>query len=364
MPRCDDSGRILYQKPAALSFAERAGFPDKSISDFLPPEFSAKVNRLIGEGRTLVNENWLALGRILFADLPYRPITGVRQIFIVDETEHVEAVQQCRSCAGELEAMNRQIRDTRAELVQSEKMASLGNLAAGIAHEINSPLGAMSGNNQTGALAADKITRIIEERRTTFDDRHARDLERFVGVIKELNEANRTAISRIRKIVDSMRTFARLDLAEEDLFDIHAGMETTLTSLNHQIRRPTRVVRDFGDVPRVYCKLREINQVFMNLLSNAVQAMESPGVIHIKTRSQDGAVSIAISDTGTGIPHETLDKIFDPALTTQGARAGLGLGLPIAYRIVQDHGGSIAAKSEPGRGSTFTVTRPARRRRR
>ncbi len=359
--RCDDSGRILYQNPAAKRFAGRAGFPEKNISDFLPADFSAKVSRLIDERRTVIDEEWKSLGRIL--SLTYQPIADTSEIFVfvVDVTEHVNAVQQCRSYATELEAINQQLRNTQAELVQSEKMALLGNLAAGIAHEINSPLGAMSSNNQTVAISATKIGRILQERLADFDPQEAKTLERFIHVITNLSEANSAGIERIRKIVNSMKSFARLDQSEEDYFDIHAGIETTLTLLDHELKRKAEIHREFAEVPLVYCKPREINQVFMNLLLNAAQAIERAGSIRIKTRASEDSVIIDIADTGKGIHPDNLRNIFDPGFTVQGARTGMGLGLPIAYRIIQDHRGLITVRSELGRGSTFTVKLPVHR---
>ena len=358
--RCDDSGRILYLNPAAREFPSRIGHSGASIAQLLPEEFPGWVRNLIDENRTVVDEVQQLLGRTL--SFTYRPLPDSREMFvvIVDVTERVEAVRRCRSYASELEAVNRQLRETQAELVQAEKMAALGNLVSGVAHEMNTPLGAVSSNNQTVAACITKIQDILGSGAADGDGRTS-SLSRLTSVVEELTQASRTAIERIARIVRSLKSFARLDQAEEDWVDIHEGIETTLTLLHHEFKNRLEVTKEFADLPSLFCNASQLNQVYMNLLVNAGQAIEGKGRIDVKTYGQDGFAVIEVSDTGKGIPKENLRRIFEPGFTTKGVRTGMGIGLAIAYRIIQGHGGSIDVSSEPGKGSTFTIRLPMTR---
>ena len=168
------------------------------------------------------------------------------------------------------------------------------------------------------------------------------------------------ATTRIVEIVRSLRNFARLDEAEKKQVDIHEGIESTLTLLHHELKQRVDVVRDYGELPEIECYPNQLNQVLMNLLTNALQAIEGPGTITIRTRCAGERVEVAISDTGSGISEEARQRIFDPGFTTKGVGVGTGLGLSIAYRIVQKHAGELRVESEVGAGSTFTVSLPLR----
>ncbi len=358
--RVDDSGNILYSNPAARQFTERIGYSGKKITDLLPDGFLTTVRAAIAEDRTVIEDTRRVLGRIL--SFTYRPISQMRQVFvlIVDVTERVEAIDQCRTYAGELEETNRQLRNTQAQLIQSGKMAALGNLVAGVAHEINTPLGIVHSNNQTVNVCAAKIRRLIDESGEAGNSETFAKLLPILQTVENLGAINRDAIGRITKIVDSLRSFARLDRAEMDLVDIHEGLETTITLLQSELKRQARIHRDYGDVPHLYCYPQQLNQVFMNLLSNAAQAIETTGDIYIRTRAEAGWVIVEIEDNGQGIKDEHLQRIFDPGFTTKGVQTGVGLGLAISYRIVEDHRGLLEVASKFGEGSKFTVRLPLR----
>jgi signal transduction histidine kinase len=158
-------------------------------------------------------------------------------------------------------------------------------------------------------------------------------------------------------IVRSLKNFARLDEAERKKVNVHEGIESTLTLLQHQLKTRIRIVKQFGDIPEVECFPNRLNQVFMNILVNAAQAIEGRGVITVKTWKQDDTLRLSINDTGVGIPPEHLSRIFDPGFTTKGVGVGTGLGLSICYKIVKDHGGTIEAESST-QGTTFTIILP------
>jgi signal transduction histidine kinase len=177
-------------------------------------------------------------------------------------------------------------------------------------------------------------------------------------VLEDIARINQLACDRIIGIVSSLRNFARLDEAELKTADLHEGLESTLTLVHHELKNRIEVVREYGDIPPISCHPNQINQVFMNMLVNASQAIKGEGTITIRTFRQGDIVNVQFSDTGTGIPPENVSRIFDPGFTTKGVGVGTGLGLSICFKIVQDHGGSIDVESEVGKGSTFTIRLP------
>lgn len=257
-----------------------------------------------------------------------------------------------------LEETNRELRETQAQLVQSGKMASLGMLSAGIAHEINTPIGAIHSN-------ADVQSRAIGIIRKAFDLPHLQEqlretpgLERAFTMLQNTNKSTQDAVSRIVKIVKSLKSFARLDQAELEFVDLHEGIDSTLTLLQHLLKDRIELIKNYGQLPELRCYVSQINQVFMNLLTNAAQAISGRGTITITTRHEGNFAVIEIADTGIGIAPEHLKHIFDPGFTTKGVGVGTGLGLAISYRIVENHRGSIEVQSKPGKGTTFTVRLP------
>lgn len=252
----------------------------------------------------------------------------------------------------------RELKDTQLQLIRTEKMASLGQLVAGIAHEINTPLGSISSNTNTLLKALDKIWQQID------DNASAPDITRPMKVLDNLSKINKTACDRITTIVKRLRNFARLDEEEFKSVDIHEGIESTLTLIEHLCKNRIEVVKEYASLPKLSCYAGQLNQVFMNILVNACQAIPGTGRITIKTSHENNNTFIEISDTGVGIPPENLEKIFDPGFTTKGVGVGTGLGLSISYRIVADHGGTIVVRSEVGKGATFLISLPHNRQKR
>ena len=258
----------------------------------------------------------------------------------------------------ELEQTNRELRETQVQLVQSGKMASLGMLAAGIAHEINTPIGAIHSNADVERRAIGVIRDVLQD--PAFPEK-LRDQPRLKHTFKIFDDINRVtleATERVIKVIQSLKSFARLDEPELELVNLHEGLDSTLTLINHLTKDRIEVVRNYGELPKVQCYASQINQVFVNLLTNAAQAIKETGTITITTH-QDGACAvIEVADTGGGIKPEHLDRIFDPGFTTKGVSVGLGLGLSITYRIIENHRGSIDVRSELGKGTILTVRLP------
>jgi|GEM_PF-1615995 len=257
--------------------------------------------------------------------------------------------------AQELKRTNAKLGDTRAQLIQSEKMAALGNLVAGVAHEINSPLGAIAANADTAKRAMRLIQDSVSADRTSYPDqkvRHAFD------TLSSLNEAVTEAADRIDRIVTALRNFAGLDEGEYQSFDLNEGLRDTLTLMATNPRFKAEIVKDLGPLPKIYCRPRQINQVFMNLLNNALEAVGDQGRISLTTRGEGDGIRIQISDNGRGIPADHIERVFEPGFTTKGRGVGTGLGLSICYRIVDEHGGTIGVESQLGEGTTVTLKFP------
>ncbi len=252
---------------------------------------------------------------------------------------------------------NEELRTKQYQLIQSEKMASLGMLVAGVAHEINTPFGAVRSMHGTVKLAMDKIRAVMSDESAVSDDVRKK-LEKALNIITESHQVIDEGVDRVSMIVRRLRSFARLDEAELKEADIHDCLEDTLTLIHHEIKHNITVERQYGDVPKINCFPSQLNQVFLNILINAKQAIEGKGKITITTSSDNGFVRVKITDDGLGMSEETLRRIFDPGFTTKGVGVGTGLGLSICYQIIQDHRGSIDVSSERGKGTAFTISIP------
>jgi signal transduction histidine kinase len=260
----------------------------------------------------------------------------------------------------ELHQTNRELRETQAQLLQSAKMAALGDLAAGVAHEINTPLGSIHANADLSKRVAAVVRKALaDEALAPAFSKHPR-LERALEALEQATATTLVASDRIVRIVKSLGNFARLDEAERKKADLHEGIESTLTLLQHKLKQGIEVIRDFGEIPPMVCSPNRLNQVFMNLLLNAIHAVGERGTITIRSRLEGEQVVLQFSDTGHGIPSENLERIFDPGFTTRGPGVGTGLGLAITYRIVEEHRGAIEVSSEVGKGTEFTIRLPIR----
>jgi len=274
------------------------------------------------------------------------------------------------------------LQKTQSQLLQSEKMASIGQLAAGVAHEINNPTGFVSSNLKTLSDYQNDIARLtVQHRELVQELKEAGDpqvslasisgkLDRITELEKEIDiefiledipnliKESLEGAERIKKIVIDLKDFAHPGEQKLQNADINRNLDSTLNVVWNELKYKATVKKDYGDLPEVQCYLQELNQVFMNLLVNAAQAIEKEGEIKISTRALDGQVEINISDTGSGIPEDNLSKIFDPFFTTKEVGKGTGLGLNVAYNIIQKHKGTIDVESEVGKGTTFSIRIP------
>ncbi|WP_020527551.1 sensor histidine kinase [Flexithrix dorotheae] len=270
----------------------------------------------------------------------------------------------------ELSKALEKLKNMQNQLVNAEKMASLGQLTAGIAHEINNPINFVSGNisplvrdfKDIKALFIEmqnfsqklethqkmEFDKIIQSADLTFVEE---EIEALINGIEE--GANRT-----KEIVAGLRNFSRIDEVKKKKVNIHEGINSTLTLLNNKIKNRITIHKDFGELPLVSCFPSKLNQVFMNLLNNAIQAITDNGDIYITTQLDDERVLISIRDTGLGISSKLQSKIFDPFFTTKEIGKGTGLGLSISYGIIKDHGGEIKVFSELGKGAEFLISLP------
>jgi len=278
------------------------------------------------------------------------------------------------------------LQETQTQLIQSEKMSSLGQLVSGVAHEINNPVNFIHGNLIHAHEYLADLFQLLDLYETTFpqstvqiqQQAEAMDLNFLKQDLPKLLSSMQTGTERIRGIVQSLRNFSRLDEAEFKLADLHEGIESTLMILSPQLKsrgdRPQiHLIREYGQLPAVECYPGALNQVFMNLLSNAIDAirekqqgqfpaewMANPGIIRIQTQPMENhVVQVRIEDNGTGMPESIRQRIFDPFFTTKDIGKGTGLGLSISYQIVTEkHGGSLQCQSSPGEGTVFTIELP------
>jgi PAS domain S-box-containing protein len=266
-------------------------------------------------------------------------------------------ITESRKILDDLARANRELKDTQTQLVQSEKMASLGMLVAGIAHEINTPVGAVSSMHDTLMRSIEKLKAAVRNECGVNAETYGR-LQSLFKTIEDANSVIDSGTNRVNNIVKRLRSFARLDEAELKEVDLHEGIEDTLTLIHHEIKHKAKIVKNFGDIPRISCYPGRMNQVFLNLLVNSAQAIKENGVITISTRQINDKIMIEFEDNGVGIARHDLSKIFDPGFTTKGVGIGTGLGLSICYQIIQDHHGEIKAESEPRKGTKFIITLP------
>jgi signal transduction histidine kinase len=327
---------------------------------------------------TLTYENQLSQARALDMARENERIVKEQNTYL--ERKVQERTLELQEANVELRATLDHLKETQGQLVEAEKMASLGQLTAGIAHEINNPINFVTSNVSPLKRDFDDLIEIVEayEKALADDDpkaayaqvqelREELDYHFLTDEIQSLINGIKDGANRTAEIVRGLRTFSRLDEDDVKMADIHEGIDSTLTLLNNKIRDKIEVVKDYHSLPEISCYPGKLNQLFMNILSNAIQAIEmrmlklydeTPGKIAIQTRQHGKNMVLTIADNGIGMNDDVRKRIFEPFFTTKEVGEGTGLGLSIVFKIIEKHQGNISVSSEPGKGTTFTITLP------
>jgi len=258
-----------------------------------------------------------------------------------------------------VEERTRHLRDAQTQLVQSEKMAALGHLVAGVAHEMNNPVGAVYSTQNTLASAAEKLPRALKDEHGIEISDTGR-VSRILGAITDVSDIIRTSSERITGIVKRLKVFAQLDEAELQSVNLNKCIEDALAMFQFHLKPEVTVRKELADLPAITCYPAKINQLCFQLLSNANRAIESTGEIVLRTEATGDEIRLSVSDDGRGIAPGDIERIFDPGYTGWDVNVGTGLGLAICYQVAREHNGHISVQSEPGQGSTFTLSLPAR----
>jgi len=295
---------------------------------------------------------------------------GYMLTVLTDITERKRTQQAIADHVRDLVALNTKLEDAHLQLLQSEKMASIGQLAAGVAHEINNPIGYVFSNlgsmeKYLGDFFA--LLDAYERSEPAMDEAARATVQRLrdeldIAFLREdvaaLLRETREGIDRVRKIVQDLKEFSHVGSDNWQWVDVHAGLDSTLNIVWNELKYKTTVEKQYGDLPKIYCLPSQLNQVFMNLLVNAAHSIEARGTVCIRTGRQGDEIWVEVEDSGCGIPAENLKRIFDPFFTTKPVGKGTGLGLSVSYSIVQRHQGRIEVSSEVGKGSVFRVCLP------
>jgi len=283
-------------------------------------------------------------------------------------------VTELKEMTRELEQAYAELQSTQTRVVQQEKMASIGQMAAGVAHEINNPMGFITSNLNTLGKYSGRIDEYVAalhqslqgcEGHAGCDEldglRRKLKVDYIISDMGELISESMEGAERVRKIVQDLKSFSRVDEADEKFADINQCLDSTINIVWNEIKYVATLHKEYGEIPQVKCYPQQLNQVFVNLLVNAAHAMSGQGEITVRTWNDEANVFVAVSDTGSGIPEEIQKRIFEPFFTTKEAGKGTGLGLSISYDIIRKHGGELALESRVGEGTTFTVRLPVDR---
>jgi signal transduction histidine kinase len=268
-----------------------------------------------------------------------------------------DRTQELKQKNSELEDTLFKLKQMQKQVIVQEKMATLGQLVAGLTHEINTPISVIRSMNDTKSKAAIKLQTALENIVPAAAEKD-HEIRKVMEVIFKADKSIFQGTERLNEIIKNLTNFARLDEAETMMADIHEGLDSVLALIKHDLLKNIEVLREYSEIAPFVCQSRKLNQVFLNLLKNACQAIEDKGRITITTSLKDSKVHVAIRDTGKGIKQDDLESIFDPGFNTKGSVVRASLGLSICYQIIQEHHGKITVESQPGEGSVFTVILP------
>lgn len=336
--------------------------------DFITKPFEPHEVRLrVGNQLKLIN----AKKRLVDSHASLEQIVEVRTEALKNE------VCERRKSEDELEKANMRLIENQSRLVQTEKLAGIGQLAAGVAHEINNPIGYINCNLGTLSDYTKTFKQLIsmykalsvacingqEQQVEELSDQIAlleqkEDIDFIMDDVSTLLEESIGGVDKVSGIVQGLKSFARSDSDKCELADINSGIESTLKVVWNELKYRCDIVKNLGDIPQIKCHLGKLNQVFLNLLVNASHSIEQRGTVTIETFLASEHIHINISDTGCGIDPEHLDKMFEPFFTTKPVGVGTGLGLAISHGIITEHGGTIDVESEVGEGTKFFIKLP------
>jgi len=326
-------------------------FDQLEVELLVPILFGAELLGVVAVGRKLSGEGLSADDRQLLRTLANQSSIAIENAKAFDEIADLNATLEAR-----VDDRTRELHQAQAQLVHGEKMRSLGQLVAGVAHELNNPIGFVHANLQ---LLAEYVPKLVTALR------NGEDTARIETAIEKLLVRSREGTERVKQIVADLRTFSRMDQATLVEADLNREIDRALTLMEPRLKNDIEVIRDYGDLPLVRCYAGQLNQVFTNLLMNAADALDGKGTIRIRTRARTNAadprtngVRLEFHDDGPGISPEVQARIFEPFFTTKPVGQGTGLGLSISYGIVERHGGRMLVGSAPGAGTTFVIELP------
>lgn len=323
-------------------------------------------------------------GAFSFLKKPYdidQLLVHVRRAIEKQRTEEAlrASEERLRKKNEELERAYSELKQAQSRILQQDKMASIGQLAAGVAHEINTPTGFILSNLDSLRKYASRLDEFIASQSEVIEElarpgtgredalkaeervrqtRRALKIDHILGDIRNVVEESMEGAQRIKSIVGDLSSFSHVNEADYKPSDINAGLESTVNMVWNELKCKAVVKREFGVLPLTVCNIGQLNQAFMNILINAAHAIEKEGEIGIRTWHEEGSIFVALSDTGCGIPEPIVGRIFEPFFTTREVGQGTGLGLSIAYDIIGKHSGEIRVESEVGKGTTFVIKIP------
>jgi len=372
-PYYDDNGNLHGMLMGGISVSKKDYYDE--IKEEMIPSFMVFTQQMSSLLRNFEAKQYL--------DLKVQQRTAQ----VVKQKQEIEEInKELRQQQEELKTTNEVLEDqkeelqktleslklTQSQLVQSEKMASIGQLVAGIAHEINNPVTFISAGVDSLNTNLEEVGQVLDiYHRITPENAEEKLKEikilkekiEYKETIREINkliESVRTGTERTTEIVKGLRTFSRLDEDVLKTADIHEGLDSTLILLRNKYKDRIEIEKLYGDIPEIECYPGQLNQVFMNILVNAIDAIDDKGTITISTSKSNGSIRISIKDTGKGIPEDIRSKIFEPFFTTKEVGQGTGLGLSICHGIIERHGGSSEVKSVVGKGSEFVIVLPVK----
>jgi signal transduction histidine kinase len=320
-------------------------FDTLEVELLVPILFGVDLLGVIGVGRKLSGDRLGVDDRQLLRTLANQSSIAIENAKAFDEIAKLNETLEAR-----VDERTQELQTTQQQLLQSEKMRTLGQLVAGVAHEINNPIGFVHANLQ---LLTEYMDRLLAGQQRGEDTTRTRE------AIAKLLSRSREGTQRVKQIVADLRTFSRMDQAEVSEADLNVEIDGTLTLMEPRFKEGIEVVRDYDpDLPRVRCLAGQLNQVFLNLLINACDALEGRGRIRIRTRGFGDSVRLEFEDDGPGIAPAVVDRIFEPFFTTKPVGQGTGLGLSLSHGIIERHGGHMTVASTPERGTVFVIELP------